>query len=157
MADKRYNLKMTLTDGTELSAGVITAPQGPTGPTGPQGPQGEKGEAGVSSVKLLSSTDTWIQLPDDYTPDKYIIVGSVSFKLPDTTAIYVIPIIINTDDTYTYFVGTGTLDKNFKLTCYISSNYKRLNLESVKDLTTLERLTVEKYEIKIGLIGITEQ
>ena len=76
MADKRYNLKMTLTDGTELSAGVITAPQGPSayqiavdngfegtesewldslkggpqGPTGPTGPQGETGDNALIQI-----------------------------------------------------------------------------------------------------------
>lgn len=158
MADKRYNLKMTLTDGTEFSAGVITAPQGPTGPTGPQGPQGEKGEAGVSNVKVLSSSNTWIQLPEDYTSDKYIIVGTFSFKLPSISSIHCIPIVINTDAAFTYFLGTGIGDNNnFKLCLNINSSLRRLYLEYVEDFTTHERLTIDKYEIKIVLIGVTEQ
>ena len=46
MADKHYNMKVTLTDGTEFSAGEFAAPQGPTGPTGPQGPTGPTGPQG---------------------------------------------------------------------------------------------------------------
>ena len=51
MADKRYNLKMTLTDGTELSAGVITAPQGPAGEGVPSG-----GTAGQFLQKTADGT-----------------------------------------------------------------------------------------------------
>ena len=46
MADKHYKMKVTLTDGTEFSAGVFTAPQGPAGEQGPQGEQGIQGPQG---------------------------------------------------------------------------------------------------------------
>lgn len=56
MADLTYELKFTLSDGTEISAGTFTVPQGEQGPQGikgdtgaqgPQGPQGEKGATGA--------------------------------------------------------------------------------------------------------------
>lgn len=50
MADKHYKIKVTLTDGTEFDAGVITAPQGAAGPVGPQGPQGEQGIPGPAGA-----------------------------------------------------------------------------------------------------------
>lgn len=34
MADKRYKITMTLTDGSQIDAGIITAPQGPAGDPG---------------------------------------------------------------------------------------------------------------------------
>ena len=52
MADKHYKMKVTLTDGTEFSAGTFTAPQGPAGPAGAPGadgvpgPKGDKGDQG---------------------------------------------------------------------------------------------------------------
>ena len=52
MADKTYRLNVTLTDGTQQSAGTFTVPQGETGAQGPkgetgaQGPKGEQGETG---------------------------------------------------------------------------------------------------------------
>lgn len=52
MADKTYRLNVTLTDGSQQSAGTFTVPQGDTGPQGPkgdpgaQGPQGERGPQG---------------------------------------------------------------------------------------------------------------
>ena len=50
MADKHYNIKFTLTDGTEFSAGIITAPQGPQGEIGPQG-------TGIQDVKVREVLD----------------------------------------------------------------------------------------------------
>ena len=56
MADKTYRLNVTLTDGTQQSAGTFTVPQGDTGPQGPkgetgaQGPQGERGPQGEQGV-----------------------------------------------------------------------------------------------------------
>ena len=52
MADKTYRLNVTLTDGSQQSAGTFTVPQGDTGPQGPkgdtgaQGPRGERGPQG---------------------------------------------------------------------------------------------------------------
>lgn len=43
----KYKLKLTLSDGSEIEAGVFEAPQGEKGATGAQGPQGEKGETGA--------------------------------------------------------------------------------------------------------------
>lgn len=46
MADKTYRFNVTLTDGSQQSAGTFTVPQGDTGPQGPKGEQGETGPQG---------------------------------------------------------------------------------------------------------------
>lgn len=46
MADKTYRLNVTLTDGSQQSAGTFTVPQGPKGDPGAQGPQGDPGAQG---------------------------------------------------------------------------------------------------------------
>ena len=46
MADKTYRLNVTLTDGSQQSAGTFTVPQGPKGETGAQGPKGDTGPQG---------------------------------------------------------------------------------------------------------------
>ena len=40
MADNSYKLEFTLSDGSKINAGTITAPQGEQGPQGETGPQG---------------------------------------------------------------------------------------------------------------------
>ena len=47
MADKKYRMTVTLTDGTEVDAGIITAPQGPKGKDGDKGDDGDKGEVAL--------------------------------------------------------------------------------------------------------------
>lgn len=60
MADKTYRLNVTLTDGTQQSAGTFTVPQGDTGPQGPegdpgaQGPRGDPGAQGPQGVGVRS-------------------------------------------------------------------------------------------------------
>ena len=60
MADKTYRLNVTLTDGSQQSAGTFTVPQGepgaqgPQGDTGPQGPQGNTGPQGPQGVGVRS-------------------------------------------------------------------------------------------------------
>ena len=44
MADKTYQMTITLSNGSSVNAGTFVAPQGP------QGPQGPKGEAGSGSA-----------------------------------------------------------------------------------------------------------
>ena len=49
MADKTYQMTITLSNGSSVNAGTFVAPQGPQGPKGdrgPQGPQGPKGDPG---------------------------------------------------------------------------------------------------------------
>lgn len=56
MADKTYRLNVTLTDGSQQSAGTFTVPQGDTGAQGPkgdpgaQGPQGDTGPQGPTGA-----------------------------------------------------------------------------------------------------------
>ena len=54
MADKTYKFNVTLTDGSQQSAGTFTVPQGDTGPKGPKGDpgaQGPKGDPGAQGPK----------------------------------------------------------------------------------------------------------
>ena len=46
MADKTYQMTITLSDGSNVNAGTFVAPQGPKGDTGAQGPQGATGSQG---------------------------------------------------------------------------------------------------------------
>ena len=54
MADNSYKLELTLSDGTTINAGTITAPQGEkgdkgdTGATGATGAKGDKGDTGAT-------------------------------------------------------------------------------------------------------------
>lgn len=60
MADLTYELKFTLSDDTEISAGTFTVPQGEPGPQGPRGetgatgPQGERGATGPQGPQGVS-------------------------------------------------------------------------------------------------------
>ena len=53
MADKTYRLNVTLTDGSQQSAGTFTVPQGEPGAQGPKGDPGAQGPQGVG-VRSLS-------------------------------------------------------------------------------------------------------
>ena len=49
MANKKYKMTVSLSDGSTIDAGTFVAPQGPQGvkgDTGSQGPQGSKGDKG---------------------------------------------------------------------------------------------------------------
>ena len=46
MANKKYKMTVSLSDGSTVDAGTFIAPQGPKGDTGAQGPQGIQGEIG---------------------------------------------------------------------------------------------------------------
>ena len=50
MADKTYRLNVTLTDGSQQSAGTFTVPQGDTGAQGPKGDTGAQGPAGPAGA-----------------------------------------------------------------------------------------------------------
>lgn len=52
MADKTYRFNVTLTDGSQQSAGTFTVPQGERGPQGPQGDTGPQGPQGVGVQSL---------------------------------------------------------------------------------------------------------
>ena len=60
MADKTYRLNVTLTDGSQQSAGTFTVPQGDPGAQGPkgdpgaQGPKGDPGAQGPQGVGVRS-------------------------------------------------------------------------------------------------------
>ena len=57
MADKTYQMTITLSNGSSVNAGTFVAPQGPQGPkgdTGPQGPKGDPGSGGGVSCYLVS-------------------------------------------------------------------------------------------------------
>lgn len=51
MADLTYELKLGLSNDTEISAGTFTVPQGPAGPKGDTGAQGPKGDTGAQGPK----------------------------------------------------------------------------------------------------------
>ena len=51
MADKTYQMTITLSDGSNVNAGTFVAPQGPKGDTGAQGPKGDKGDTGAQGPK----------------------------------------------------------------------------------------------------------
>ena len=54
MADKTYQMTITLSDGSNVNAGLFVAPQGPQGIQGPKGdtgPQGPKGDTGPQGPK----------------------------------------------------------------------------------------------------------
>ena len=59
MADKTYRLNVTLTDGSQQSAGTFTVPQGDTGPQGPQGPQGAQGLRGETGAQGIAGTSIY--------------------------------------------------------------------------------------------------
>lgn len=50
MANKKYKMTVSLSDGSTVDAGTFIAPQGPKGDTGTQGPQGPQGPAGPAGV-----------------------------------------------------------------------------------------------------------
>lgn len=58
MADLTYELKFTLSDDTEISAGTFTVPQGEPGATGPQGERGATGPQGPQGVSVVSASIT---------------------------------------------------------------------------------------------------
>lgn len=54
MANKKYKMTVSLSDGSTVDAGTFVAPQGPQGvkgDTGAQGPQGLKGDTGAQGPK----------------------------------------------------------------------------------------------------------
>ena len=51
MANKKYKMTVSLSDGSTVDAGTFIAPQGPKGDTGAQGPQGLKGDTGAQGPK----------------------------------------------------------------------------------------------------------
>ena len=51
MADKTYRLNVTLTDGSQQSAGTFTVPQGEPGAQGPKGDPGAQG-IGIQSISI---------------------------------------------------------------------------------------------------------
>ena len=71
MANKKYKMTVSLSDGSTVDAGTFIAPQGPKGDTGAQGPkgdtgaqgpQGEKGDTGAQGPQGLKG-DTGAQGP----------------------------------------------------------------------------------------------
>ena len=46
MANKKYKMTVSLSDGSTVDAGTFIAPQGPKGDTGAQGPKGDTGAQG---------------------------------------------------------------------------------------------------------------
>lgn len=163
MADKKYNLKMTLTDGTELSAGVITAPQGPAGPTGPtgpqgiQGPKGNKGDTGLCNVKAVNITGTVTSLPEDYTPTKYVIVGQIIVSDVDNKN-YVFNSVITGDSDMFWLFGATTRAANSlsRLTCQFVNHYTGLAISQLRDYATNSSIDISSITGKLVFIEIIE-
>ena len=51
MANKKYKMTVSLSDGSTIDAGTFIAPQGPKGDTGAQGPKGDTGAQGPQGLK----------------------------------------------------------------------------------------------------------
>lgn len=51
MANKKYKMTVSLSDGSTVDAGTFIAPQGPKGDTGAQGPKGDTGAQGPQGLK----------------------------------------------------------------------------------------------------------
>ena len=65
MANKKYKMTVSLSDGSTIDAGTFVAPQGPQGvkgDTGAQGPQGVKGDTGAQGPQGVKG-DTGAQGP----------------------------------------------------------------------------------------------
>ena len=97
MSDKRYNLKMTLTDGTEVDAGIITAPQGPAGEQGPQGEQGPSAYEVAVENGFEGTEEQWLESlkggpqgptgptgPQGEQGESYLFCNDVYLKLSGT-------------------------------------------------------------------------
>lgn len=70
MADKVYSIQITLTDGTEISAGEFIVPAGDKGDKGAPGEQGENGKEGLACVEIQSvEVEPTIGFTTDYTSD----------------------------------------------------------------------------------------
>ena len=89
MADKTYQMKITLSDGSNINAGTFVAPQGPKGDTGAQGPQGAtgsqgpqgatgaQGEQGKSAFYSTAQSGTSIGVPSLMTDTLPPLVGDI--------------------------------------------------------------------------------
>ena len=89
MADKTYQMTVTLSNGNTVDAGTFVAPQGPKGDTGAQGPQGAtgsqgpqgatgaQGEQGKSAFYSTAPSGTSIGAPSLMTDTIAPLVGDI--------------------------------------------------------------------------------
>ena len=124
MADKTYEMTVTLSNGSKVNAGTFVAPQGPQGlqgPRGPQGPQGIPGEPGEpgqqgasgaindwtinqdTNTTVLSDGTYLIKIKIDGYPDNPLPIG-VTDIVGGTTTGAILGGITGSDGSLTLFM-----------------------------------------------------
>lgn len=125
MADKTYQMTITLSNGSSVNAGTFVAPQGPQGPQGsqgprgPQGPQGPKGDPGTggNSPILLSqnygdgSGNITISSNGTMYYTKRSSTGALVSSTTDGTSVNSVELLTNEE----YFIIINGIGKNISL------------------------------------------
>lgn len=170
MANKKYKMTVSLSDGSTVDAGTFIAPQGPKGDTGAQGPkgntgaQGPKGDTGAQGPK----GDTGAQGPQGPQGPAgpagvigdWVSIGETNFTA-EANSVYLIKVDGKSGDTVVLSTRAGLITKmsffevgtdSATITHYmVGSNgkFSRIRVAEITSgkVTVTERSPVSYYDI----------